>query len=158
MCGLTSHYSGCLRGYVWSHFSLQWLFERVCVVSLLTTEGVSVWSHFSLQWLFERVCVLTSHYSGCLRGCWCVVGLGFILSLAGASVQCIATHISLVQYLSQASCVNETMLMAVHHSSLKCQHSSQLPTGDSAILVCRAPGKPWYCRTLVRPGWGLRAT
>ena len=40
MCGLTSHYSGCLRGYVWSHFSLQWVFERVCVVSLLTTVGV----------------------------------------------------------------------------------------------------------------------
>ena len=155
MCGLTSHYCGCLSGYVWSHFSLLWVFERVCVVILLTTVGV-----------YQGMCGLTSHYCGCLRGCWCVVGVltvclplaWFLLSLAGASVQCMATHISLVQHLSQATCVNQTMLMAVHYNSLECQHSSQLPTEDSAILVCRAPGKPWYCRTLVRPGWGLCAT
>ena len=162
MSGLTSHYCGCLRGYVWSYFSLLWVFERVCVVILLTTVGVYqgmcgltshycgclrgyVWSHFSLQWLFDVLTV-------CLPLAW------FILSLAGASVQCMATYISLVQYLSQATCSNQTMSIAVRHNSLECQHSSQLPTGDSAILVCRAPGKPWYCRTLVRPGWGLCAT
>ena len=90
MCGLTSHYCGCLRGYVWSHFSLLWVFERVCVVILLTTVGVYqgmcgltsyycgclsgmcghtshywgclrgyVWSYFSLLWVFERVCVVS---------------------------------------------------------------------------------------------------
>ena len=74
MCGHTSHYSGCLSGYVWSHFSLLWVFERVCVVTLLTTVAVCqgmcghtshysgclsgyVWSHFSLLWVFERVLV-----------------------------------------------------------------------------------------------------
>ena len=76
MCGLTSHYCGCLRAYVWSHFSLLWVFKRVCVVSLLTTvnviEGMCghtshycgclsgyVWSHFSPMWVFESVCVVS---------------------------------------------------------------------------------------------------
>ena len=64
MCGLTSHYCGCLRGYVWSHFSLLWVFERVCMVILLATVGV-----------YQGMCGLTSHYCGCFERVCVVIRL-----------------------------------------------------------------------------------